>query len=402
MAESLGARLRQQRERQQVALTAIADQTKISVSLLEDLERDDVSRWPVGIFRRSFIRAYSRAIGLDSDAVVREFLELHPDPIDVIETVPAAPLGADGRTVTQRPPMRLRYLLDSAVESLAGHRLFQRREPVQDSASDASCGPATPASQPERGAVDATPTSQREPGPLDGTLVSQPQPDPVEPPPAFQPEAGPVDPMLTSQPQGGPGDVTPVEATPTSQPAMATSQPEPDLVAAASLCTELGRVLQTRDVGPLLETAAGILDAAGLIVWVADAQGTALRPVLAHGYSDEMLAKVPRVCRDTDNATATAFRSARTRIVNGGDQGNGAVVVPMLTPGGCVGVLALELRHGGEQRDSVRALATIFAAQLAPLVEFATLAGGTDAVSRNIEEIDYAASAPRLAGVNHR
>jgi transcriptional regulator with XRE-family HTH domain len=387
MAESLGARLRQQRERQQVALAAIADQTKISVSLLEDLERDDVSRWPVGIFRRSFIRAYSRAIGLESDAVVREFLELHPDPIDVIETVPAAPSGADGRSVTERPPTRLRCLLDAAVESLAGHRLFQRREPVLDSVSDADCGPATPASQPEPGGVDATPTSPPEPGPVDA-------------PPASQPEAGPVD--ATSPQEAGPVDATPVEATPTSQPAMATSRPEPDLVAAASLCTELGRVLQTRDVAPLLEAAAGILDAAGLIVWVADAQGTALRPVLAHGYSDEVLAKVPRVCRDTDNATATAFRSARTRIVNGGDRGNGAVVVPMLTPGGCVGVLALELRHGGEQRDSVRALATIFAAQLAPLVEFATLAGGMDAARQDIEEIDYAATAPRLAGMNLR
>jgi hypothetical protein len=74
----------------------------------------------------------------------------------------------------------------------------------------------------------------------------------------------------------------------------------------------------------------------------------------------------------------------------------------MLTPGGCVGVLALELRHGGEQRDSVRALATIFAAQLAPLVEFATLAGGMDAARQDIEEIDYAATAPRLAGMNLR
>ena len=35
MTESFGARLRQQRERQQIALAAIADQTKISLSLLD-------------------------------------------------------------------------------------------------------------------------------------------------------------------------------------------------------------------------------------------------------------------------------------------------------------------------------------------------------------------------------
>jgi Helix-turn-helix domain len=50
MPESFGARLRQRRERQQIALTSIAEQTKISLSLLEALERDDVSHWPADTF----------------------------------------------------------------------------------------------------------------------------------------------------------------------------------------------------------------------------------------------------------------------------------------------------------------------------------------------------------------
>ena len=62
MRESFGARLRQRREDQQIELSAIAEQTKIKLSLLEGLERDDVSRWPSGIFRRAFIRAYAHAI----------------------------------------------------------------------------------------------------------------------------------------------------------------------------------------------------------------------------------------------------------------------------------------------------------------------------------------------------
>jgi hypothetical protein len=148
---------------------------------------------------------------------------------------------------------------------------------------------------------------------------------------------------------------------------------EPDLSAAARLCTELCRVVEPHDVAPLLEGAAKILDAVGLIVWVWDPHGTQLRPALAHGYSDEVLAQLPRVGRDTDNATATAFRSAETRIVHGSDLARGAVVVPLMTPVGCVGVLAVELRHGHERRESVRALATIFAAQLATLVGFAPL-----------------------------
>jgi transcriptional regulator with XRE-family HTH domain len=80
--ESFGRRLRYERERRTIALAPIAENTKISISLLEDLERDDVSRWPSGIFRRSFIRSYAAAIGLDADATMREFCERFPDPND--------------------------------------------------------------------------------------------------------------------------------------------------------------------------------------------------------------------------------------------------------------------------------------------------------------------------------
>jgi len=107
MDESFGARLRLQRERQQVALATIAEQTKIKLSLLEGLERDDVSHWPEGIFRRAFVRGYARAIGLEPDVVVREFLELHPDSVDVIPDVFAAP-SPGSASGSRRPPMRLR------------------------------------------------------------------------------------------------------------------------------------------------------------------------------------------------------------------------------------------------------------------------------------------------------
>ena len=81
-----------------------------------------------------------------------------------------------------------------------------------------------------------------------------------------------------------------------------------------------------------------------------------------------MLAQLPKVRREADNATAAAFRSTQTCIVNGSDMASGALTVPLMTSGGCVGVFAAELRHGGEQREPLRALATIFAAQLAILI----------------------------------
>jgi cytoskeletal protein RodZ len=87
---ALGPRLRLERERRQISLQSIADETKIGRSLLEALERDDVSRWPTGIFRRAFVRSYAEAVGLNADEVVREFAERFPDPTDE-----PAPAGRD-------------------------------------------------------------------------------------------------------------------------------------------------------------------------------------------------------------------------------------------------------------------------------------------------------------------
>src|SRR5262249_40014034 len=128
--ESFGARLRQQRERQNISLTSIAEGTKIGLSLLEGLERDDVSHWPSGIFRRAFMRAYAQAIGLEPDRTVREFVECYPDPV---EEVPWAALvsAAKNGGATEAPPIRLRQLFGSAMGYLSGRRAEQDLEEVR-------------------------------------------------------------------------------------------------------------------------------------------------------------------------------------------------------------------------------------------------------------------------------
>ncbi|HWW85033.1 MAG TPA: helix-turn-helix transcriptional regulator [Vicinamibacterales bacterium] len=79
---SFGVRLRLERERRRVTLASVSAETKIGLGLLEGLERDDLSRWPNGIFRRAFIRAYAEAIGLDAEQTARSFLEQFPDPAE--------------------------------------------------------------------------------------------------------------------------------------------------------------------------------------------------------------------------------------------------------------------------------------------------------------------------------
>jgi transcriptional regulator with XRE-family HTH domain len=74
-----GARLRQARERRGKSLREIAESTKISPTVLDALEHNDLGRVPGGIFARAFVRAYAVEVGLDPDQTLREFLQMRPD-----------------------------------------------------------------------------------------------------------------------------------------------------------------------------------------------------------------------------------------------------------------------------------------------------------------------------------
>src|SRR3954463_8977049 len=90
-----GGMLREARERKGVSLRQIADATKISVAVLEALERNDASRLPGGIFSRAFVRSYAAQVGLDPDAAIQAFVAEFPNDA-AVTAAHAAPDGVDG------------------------------------------------------------------------------------------------------------------------------------------------------------------------------------------------------------------------------------------------------------------------------------------------------------------
>jgi cytoskeletal protein RodZ len=80
---SFGENLRREREMRGVALEEIAAATKISVRLLESLEKEAFDRLPGGIFNRGFVRAYARYLGLDEDKFLADYGLVHHDEHDV-------------------------------------------------------------------------------------------------------------------------------------------------------------------------------------------------------------------------------------------------------------------------------------------------------------------------------
>ena len=144
----------------------------------------------------------------------------------------------------------------------------------------------------------------------------------------------------------------------------------PDLQLTADLCTDLVRSTSAADLPSLLTRSAHVLNATGVVLWVLDGTGAALRPAISHGYASEALARIGRLPCDGENATAAAWRDARMHVVpstsNGGT--HGAIAAPLVSPDRCGGVLSLELKDGWETSEAVQSAAAIIAAQLATLV----------------------------------
>ncbi len=151
----------------------------------------------------------------------------------------------------------------------------------------------------------------------------------------------------------------------------------------AELCVDLGRVIDSRDVPLLVERAAAVLQAKGVVLWVADSAGAQLRPSITHGYPEKVLSRLGPLPIDGDNVTSLAFRSMRPQTMNGASPGApAALAVPLLTASGCVGVLAAEVKQD-KPASELLPLARIIAAQFAALIAPTEEATGSLAATRS-------------------
>jgi len=150
----------------------------------------------------------------------------------------------------------------------------------------------------------------------------------------------------------------------------AESEPLPatDFGGVAALCVDLARVVDTRALPSLLDRAASLLDASGIILWIADPDGRELNPIFAQGYPQQLVNRLGTIPRDAENATAAAFRTSLLQTVMADEISPGAIAAPLVTPGGCVGVMAAEVLRDSERQHMKLAAAMIVAAQLATLV----------------------------------
>jgi hypothetical protein len=157
--------------------------------------------------------------------------------------------------------------------------------------------------------------------------------------------------------------VAPVEAP--REPAV----PVKALQQVGEICADLSTLSDLGALTGALDRAAGVLDAGGMIVWIASNDGNTLAPVASHGFDQKMVSRIGRIPRDSANLTAAAFRDNIPRISAATPTAPAALAVALCGPTGPVGVLSMELRSGVPADEGRVALAMIFAAQLATLAQ---------------------------------
>ena len=135
----------------------------------------------------------------------------------------------------------------------------------------------------------------------------------------------------------------------------------------SEICSDLSALADPGALEGALARVNTVLNATGLIVWVASNDGGTLSPVATHGFDPKLVARIGKINRDGANLTATSFRENGARISGPTAAAPAAIAVPMCGPTGTSGVLSVELKTGQDADEAKVAVSTIIAAQLATL-----------------------------------
>jgi cytoskeletal protein RodZ len=155
--------LAQAREARGISLRELSDQTRIARRYLEAIETDDYKELPGGIFNRSFIKAYAKAVGYNEAEAVSAYTEIaraHGETPDELPTSrQSSRIYMDGDTSRSPLITALLSLVILAIISLgiyAGLHYYQRRNNADTAAAPPTQTPAAPAADATPGTNDQT------------------------------------------------------------------------------------------------------------------------------------------------------------------------------------------------------------------------------------------------------
>jgi cytoskeletal protein RodZ len=221
---SVGAYLRELRERRGTPLGEISRTTRVATRYLESLEADAFGQLPPPVFTRGYIRAYCQALGESPEEALARY--------DAAQGIPPAPVprpvtAASARPSGGEPRTRGAMLASLILLVVLGMALFTVALVIQPraerAATDSRPAPTPPAAAATPEASPGQPATAPTPPPAAAT----PPTPPAAPPAAVaEPRATPAP---TPAPAAGstppPAAVTPPRAAPTAAPALPSPVP---------------------------------------------------------------------------------------------------------------------------------------------------------------------------------
>ena len=99
---TIGETLRKAREAHGLSIEDVKNATLMKKSQIEELENNDFSSFTAPVYGKGFIRLYARAVGLDPDPLVRDFLARssgRPDPSRAQPLVPLETIAEEGGAI---------------------------------------------------------------------------------------------------------------------------------------------------------------------------------------------------------------------------------------------------------------------------------------------------------------
>ena len=129
LTDDIGARLRRAREERRWSLPDVAKRTKLSLDVLQAIERNDFASLPGGMFRKAYVRVLAGEVGLDPNEIAADYCAQFEPPIE--PTMQDQQRGLHEQLIEQlAPPARRPFLTVAGLAGAAAVWFLLRSGPV--------------------------------------------------------------------------------------------------------------------------------------------------------------------------------------------------------------------------------------------------------------------------------
>ena len=191
MTQTIGQRLKAEREEQRLTLEKVFEATRIRVQYLQALEEDDLSIMPSPVQARGYLRNYAEYLGLDVEQMLLEMREINGQaPSEEV----IGPADASPPEATQEAEIQAALEAAKPMEVVADQPVTEelivpikpaaaRRKKTTSEATPATAEPQTRRRGRKKGEPEVVPIAEAEPVIVEETpipVASVTQPDPVK------------------------------------------------------------------------------------------------------------------------------------------------------------------------------------------------------------------------------